>query len=426
MKKITPQDQVEKELLAAMESFEDEHLGTAEEDFPKAFRDMTIKRNTSYKRDDNWDYVLDDNGNKIKEVDKKEIAKVLKEWASYFARHGVSIEHLNFDDYLLQGVSLDKYPKDCLTVVQYQDDFIVCDTRKDYKGKYDGSLWQAHSIKMVRGRDGKYVDLVRIPDGQILSGATNIWVIPAQDIMDPSDLIKKREESRKGIPIRKTPEQISKMWSDRERRSYDKSGYYIDRNAMKRRLDDYKASKLEREGSSQKVKDLLLAAVDFYNSIISEVTGILSTAFSKLSRANGASLVNEVREFFGYAEYANRYFTEAESTIEYYDDNEKRLKEQGRNSSENYYRKELAQTKDKLIKAQNGDSFMEDLVKSKERIMSLIKGFEEASTENLRGQSSSVQGNIGEHYVSPDIMEALESDEADWFNRNGDYADDED
>ena len=55
--------------------------------------------------------------------------------------------------------------------------FIVCDTRKDYKGKYEGSLWQARNIRMTRKRDGKYVDLVKIPDGQILGGAKNIWVI---------------------------------------------------------------------------------------------------------------------------------------------------------------------------------------------------------------------------------------------------------
>ena len=294
-------------LGSADENFVDEHIGIAEEAFPKALIDKEKQRRLEYVYDENGDIVRNPDGTRKMVVNKKRLAEALKEWGRIFADHGVSIDGLNFDDYLVQGVSIDKYPRDSLTCVLYKDEFIICDTRKDYKGQYEGGLWQAHTIRMQRNRDGRYVDLYKIPDSQILGGASMVWVIPASDILDPSDLIKKRRAARAGSIDRMTEEKIydynrSSRWSRGDRYA-DKSGYIVDPGLLKRRLDEYRVKKAgDPQTVYTKASDTLLKLTQTYNDFMKEALALFGSVYQNGLTNNGDGTVEDIGDnLFSYA-----------------------------------------------------------------------------------------------------------------------------
>ena len=144
------------------------------ESIPKQFIEKAEIASREIKRDENGNYVKDSEGNYVYEVDSKEVKGAIKEFARHFADFGVDINQINFDDYLVEGVTLDKIPRGALTIIQIRDSskynpnskFYVFDKRKS--SNRENPLWEAHSRKMYHSRKGRHVDAGKIPDYQFL------------------------------------------------------------------------------------------------------------------------------------------------------------------------------------------------------------------------------------------------------------------
>ena len=154
------------------------------ESIPRQFIEKAEDANREVKRDENFNAVKDSNGNYVYEVNSKGVRGAIREFASHFADFGVDINQIDFDDYLVEGVTLDKIPRGALTIIQIRDSsrynpnskFYVFDKRRS--SSRENPLWESTSRRLYHSRKGKTVDAGRIPDYQFLESAENIWVVP--------------------------------------------------------------------------------------------------------------------------------------------------------------------------------------------------------------------------------------------------------
>ena len=228
---------------------------SAWEGIPQRFKEYALQRSKDvlYKRDRKGNFIknlddgsripeLDPQGNKIIGVDHKAMSRIIKRWADMFASNGISINDLgDFDQYKLdEGLELDKPPRGALTIVYIPSEgFLFMDKRRpEFRGNSD---WGEHY--MTRQRDGRWVDVSKVPDQQLLHFAKDVWVIPEEVISkDTRGVRKDRAEARKGTIERYlTDEEKNRVigWGRRDRR-IDKSGYLVDNRELLRRLDEFK------------------------------------------------------------------------------------------------------------------------------------------------------------------------------------------
>lgn len=257
------------------------------ESIPKEFID---KANTAYreiKKDENWDYVKDSKGNYVYEVNTKSVKNAIKGFAERFALHGVDINEINFDDYLVEGVKLDKIPKGALTVIQLNSAdsygpsgyFYVFDKRRS-SGR-ENPLWEAGTGKMYHSGKGKRVDVGRIPDYQFLEAAKNVWVIPEEAIT--RDVSKVRTDRRNMKSGRVVRYKELPGYRYNENRTLDKSGYIIDPSEISKRLKEFKnKNELNKFGGYLgRAENEIKLIVDEYNSMASTILEVATKQLSK-------------------------------------------------------------------------------------------------------------------------------------------------
>lgn len=274
----------------------------ANEDIPKEYKEFQRKRLIRQVRDENWNPVKDDKGNYVYKLDVKDFNNRLKDLASTFARQGVDINQINFDDYKLDpGIHLDKIPKGTIAMLKYGDHFYVIDKRTTGRGP---GVDHWFNNRVMRSRDGKYVDANRIPDKQFLEGAEIIWIIPEE--IFTRDTMKIRNERYNLSKNNKYPRRY-KNWEEyagrysqpNENRYIDKSGFLIDRRAIKEKYDkmakeiEFKKMEDNLDKKSQEVIDRVSAE---FNKKVEEVFDLAHKYF-KIDHTLGEfdNFSNEIR-----------------------------------------------------------------------------------------------------------------------------------
>lgn len=263
------------------------------ESIPKQFIEKAETANRDIKRDENGSFVRDSEGNYVYEVNSRGVKGAIKEFASHFADYGVDITQINFDDYLVEGVTLDKIPRGALTIIQIKDssrynpnsNFYVFDKRKS--SSRENPLWEAYSRRMYHSRKGRMVDAGKIPDYQFLQAAENIWIVPEEVLTrDVTDVRSKRKASQAGR-IERVKELPSRYYGYgvKDPRRLDPSGYVIDQNAISEKLKKYKKEKeLKAAGSHLAIAEReIKIVVDEYNEMAKT---IMSVAIDQLSKGD--------------------------------------------------------------------------------------------------------------------------------------------
>ena len=275
----------------------------AEEAIPKEFIESKKKRRTEQVYDyDKHTYVRDKEGNYVYKLNKEAFNNDLKYLASTFANHGVDINQIDFDEYKLdKGVSLSKIPKNTIAFLDYQDDFYVIDKRSSTSGS-NNDHW--FNRRVVRNRDGKYVDAYRIPDSQFLNGASDIWIIPEEILT--RDVYKVRQEranlKRTNYPKRYKDFKEVSSWKDESPELYlDKSGFLIDRGDIKRKYkklaEDLRLKRLE-DNLIPSYEEAIDKAIKQYNEKSEKVFEVALRYF-KLKHS-----LNEFERFTSSIDYA--------------------------------------------------------------------------------------------------------------------------
>lgn len=271
----------------------------AEENFPQKFRDEQAIRNLETIRDDNDNIVYDENGNKVTRLSKTRFSKALKDWATKFANFGVAIDDVDFDDYLLQGYTIERCPNKCLTVIQHPCGWFIKDKRTP-DGL--GDWWEAGNRKLIRNRDDKFVDISKVPDSQLLEEAKAIWVIP-QEVLTTNvkEMRSKRRENSYDPYKRYTPENDpSKRWAYSGSGSHlDKSGYLVDTIKLKERLSDFKLKRASEEGGIQEAcKKEIIRLAEAGNSLITRGMRALNWLIDNDQlEGNEGNLISAIKEF---------------------------------------------------------------------------------------------------------------------------------
>lgn len=185
-------------------------------------------------------------------------------------------DKVDFDDYKLEGFNLDKLPKDSLVILEYPGQKFLFTYSPD-KGFF------GYTPKLVRQRDGRVVDLNRIPNKQMLEKAINTWVIPLGEFGDRDEFKKKiearvanKEDPNKRYMGKELEEKKKRTlwWMDRDKRdqAFDKSGYFINREALQEKLKAYRAKKIE-SGGINSIRQRLDSLAKKYNDQMAEVLG---------------------------------------------------------------------------------------------------------------------------------------------------------
>lgn len=271
----------------------------AEENFPQKFRDGQAIRNLETIRDENDNIVYDENGNKVTRLSKTRFSKALKNWATKFANFGVAIDDIDFDDYLLQGYTIERCPNKCLTVIQHPDGWFIKDKRT--LGGL-GDWWEAGNRRLFRKRDNRYVDISKVPDSQLLEEAKAIWVIPQEVLItDVREIRSKRRENSDDPYKRYAPENDpSKRWFYNDSGSHlDKSGYLVDTIKLKERLSAFKLKKASEEGGIQEAcKKEIVKLAEAGNSLIARGMKAINWLIDNNQlEGNEGNLISAIKEF---------------------------------------------------------------------------------------------------------------------------------
>ena len=292
------------------------------ESIPRQFIENTENVYREVKKDENHDYVRDANGNYVYEVNSKKVREAIKEFARHFANFGVDINQINFDDYLVEGVTLDKIPRGALTIIQIKDSskydpnskFYVFDKRRS--SDRENPLWES-SRRMYHSRKGKYVDSGRIPDYQFLQAAENIWVVPEEVLTRDTNKVRQERVASQRGRVERLKELPYRYYGYKEDpRRLDPSGYVIDPDIIKEKLNKYKKEKeLKAAGSHLAIAEReIKAVVDEYNTMAKTILSVATEQLAKGDLRLSLGRVSEVnKELKGiiekvlyYAEYSDK------------------------------------------------------------------------------------------------------------------------
>ena len=276
------------------------------ESIPRQFIEKAEDANREVKRDENFNAVKDSNGNYVYEVNSKGVRGAIREFASHFADFGVDINQIDFDDYLVEGVTLDKIPRGALTIIQIRDSsrynpnskFYVFDKRRS--SSRENPLWESTSRRLYHSRKGKTVDAGRIPDYQFLESAENIWVVPEEVLTRDTVKIRQERRDRKAGRVERLKELPYKYYGYRSEdpRRLDPSGYVIDPGAIREKLNKYKKEKeLKAAGSHLAIAEReIKAVVDEYNEMAKIIMSVATDQLSKGDLRIDLSVVSSVNK----------------------------------------------------------------------------------------------------------------------------------
>lgn len=322
-------------------------------------------------------------------------------------------EKVDFDDYKLEGFNLDKLPKDSLVILEYpgQNFLFTYSPDKDFFG---------YTPKLYRQRDGKYVDLRRIPNKQLVEKALNTWVIPLSEFGD-RDGFKKKIEARRANKLDPNRRYVGKdleekkrslWWMDRDERNqvFDKSGYFINRDALQERLKAYRAKKIE-SGGIDSIRSRLDELAKKYNDQMAEVLG----DYQKFMMIDGTEGMDDyTRGYFeNYFQRARSYRRDFQNLVNYvtrFSENIDNFSEEERaRRSKNY-----SGLLDDLERGYPADRLKQAYNELKERLNRAS-----GATEGLRGQSytrtlSATEGYFVSGHLRKVAKEGLEDLGDDW------------
>ena len=345
----------------------------------------------------------------------------IKSFISSLKQGDFDPEKVDFDDYKLEGFNLDKLPKDSLVILEYpgQKALFTYSPDKNFFG---------YTPKLVRQRDGKVVDLHRIPNKQMIEKAINTWVIPLSEFGD-RDEFKKKIEARKSNSSDPNKRYFGKeleekkkrelWWMDRDKRdqAFDKSGYFINREALQEKLKAYRAKKIE-SGDINSVRQRLDGLAKKYNDQMAEVLG----EYQKFLMIDyPVSMDDSARSYFeDYFQTARSYRRQFQNLVNYitqFSENINNFSDEERRRYSRSYSGNL------LLDIENG--YLSDRLKQAyNRLQSELKRQSElknqsGATEGLRGQSytrtlSATEGYFVNSLLRKAAREGLEDLGEDW------------
>ena len=369
---------------------ENSKFGSALENFPKELIDSYTKRHTTAKFDNRGHIVKDSDGKTVYAVDSKNLKQSLRSWAREFSANGMSIEDINFEDFKLEGFKPDKIPRKCVTILQYRDKFFIYDKRTSGSGMIYGNDRLYHEKK------GRYVQVNKIPDYQLIYNSDNIWVIPEEEFKtDVYDLRRSRAERQSGYQKRYTdPQKRPWVWSGEG--YYDKSGYLVNTRLLKTRLDKFKNEKLlGKYGGGDLAENSKKLALEVAEQFNSKVSFILDGINKMVNSGDFESLptsdvIREIRE-------TRQNLKRLTDRLEYY------LKEYGADKA---ISEVIPDFKSFWERGYSGGRELD-------KIFNYIKSYTEetkpGATESIRGQSCCRELNSTESIFLPkSIMAAFE------------------
>lgn len=322
-------------------------------------------------------------------------------------------EKVDFDDYKLEGFNLDKLPKDSLVILEYpgQHFLFTYSPDKDFFG---------YTPKLVRQRDGKLVDLHRIPNKQMVEKALNTWVIPLSEFGDRDEFRKKIEaraenrgdKNKRYVGKELEEKKASLWWMDRDKRdqAFDKSGYLINRESLQEKLKAFRAKKIE-SGGIDSIRQRLDGLAKKYNDQTAEVLG----EYQKFMMIDGTEGMDDsTRGYFeGYLQRARSYRREFQSLVNQVTEFSKNL-ENLSDSDKAYYSRSYSSALLELEKGYSASRLKQAYDELKEKLNSIS-----GATEGLRGQSytrtlSATEGYFVNNLLRKVAREGLEALGEDW------------
>lgn len=322
-------------------------------------------------------------------------------------------EKVDFDDYKLEGFNLDKLPRDSLVVLEYPDENFLFTYSPDLD-------FFGYTPKLYRQRDGKYVDLHRIPNKQLVEKAINTWVIPLSEFGDRDEFKKKRRsraENSRDPNKRYIGKELEKKkaglwWMDQNERdqAFDKSGYLINRNALQEKLKAYRAKKIE-SGGIDSIRQRLDELAKRYNDQVSEV---LQDYQKYMMIGDGEELDDSTRGYFedylSRARSYRRYFQSLVNYVTNFSDNIENFSD----SDKAHYSRRYSDTLSELESGYSASRLKKSYDELKEKL-NKISG----ATEGLRGQSytrtlSATEGYFVNSYLRKVAREGLEDLGENW------------
>lgn len=339
--------------------------------------------------------------------------EAIKSFISSLKRGDFDPDRVDFDDYKLEGFNLDKLPKDSLVILEYpgQNFLFTYSPDKDFFG---------YTPKLIRQRDGKLVDLHRIPNKQMVEKAINTWVIPLSEFGSRDEFKKKIEarvankedRNRRFVGKELEKKKGSLWWMDRDKRdqAFDKSGYFINRGYLQEKLKAYRAKKIE-SGGIDSIRSKLDVLAKKYNDQMVEVL----SEYQKFMMIDGTEgmddpLRNYFEDYFQMARAYQRKFQDLVNYVTRFSENidnfsEAERAERSKSYSGDIYYLEKGYTADRLEESYN---------RLKEEL-NRISG----ATEGLRGQSytrtlSATEGYFVSGHLRKVAKEGLEDLGDDW------------
>lgn len=326
---------------------------------------------------------------------------------------GFDPDRVDFDDYKLEGFNLDKLPRDSLVVLEYPN--------QDFLFTYSPDLdFFGHTPMLYRERDGRYVNLHRIPNKQMVEKAKNTWVIPLSEFGDRDEFKKKMEaraankgdRNRRFVGKELEKEKQSLWMIDRDKRdqAFDKSGYFINRGALQNRLEAYRAKKIE-SGGIDSIRSKLDVLAKKYNDQMVEVL----SKYQKFMMIDGTEGMDDpLRSYFeDYFQMARAYQRKFQDLVNYvtrFSENIDNFSEAERAGRSKSYSRDIYD----LENGYTANRLKESYNRLKEGL-NRISG----ATEGLRGQSytrtlSATEGYFVSSHLRKVAKEGLEDLGDDW------------
>lgn len=322
-------------------------------------------------------------------------------------------DKVDFDDYKLEGFNLDKLPRDSLVILEYPD--------KNFLFTYSPDLdFFGYTPKLYRQRDGKYVDLHRIPNKQLVEKAINTWVIPLSEFGDRDEFKKKmesraensRDPNKRYIGKELEKKRAGLWWMDQNERdqAFDKSGYLINRNDLQEKLKAYRAKKIE-SGGIDSIRQRLDELAKRYNDQVSEV---LQNYQKYMMIGDGDELDDSIRGYFeDYLSRARSYRRDFQSLVNYVTNFSENI-ENFSDSDKAHYSRRYSDTLSDLESGYSASRLKKSYDELKEKLNKISR-----ATEGLRGQSytrtlSATEGYFVNSHLRKVAREGLEDLGEDW------------